>query len=405
MRIRASMRIARKSLLGNKMRSALTTLGVIIGVGAVITMISIGRGAKADISDRIQSMGSNVLSVRPGSQRFGMRRFGRGSSRTMKNADAEILREKSEHIAYVSPEVSSRAQVKYGNKNDNIEIIGTTPEYQRVQNSYVVQGAFITETDVIYKEKVCIIGQTVLREIMGGDPNPIGKILKINNNSFRIIGVMKEKGSMGPWDQDNRVYVPLSTAQKRLFGMDYLGRIDVEVNSKEEMPAAQAEIELLLRRQHKLPTSKESDFSVSEQTEFLQMLEETGSSFTYLLAGIAAVSLIVGGIGIMNIMLVSVTERTREIGTRKAVGAKSRDILMQFLVESVVLSMIGGTVGIMAGIGGARLISRLAGWQTSIAPDAILLAFLFAASVGIFFGIYPARKAARLNPIEALRYE
>lgn len=405
MRLRASIRIARRSLVGNKLRSALTTLGVIIGVGAVITMIAIGRGAKADISDRIKSMGSNVLSIRPGSQSFGHRRFGRGSVRTLKYDDAKILEEMSEHIRFISPEMSSRAQVKFGNKNDRIEIIGVVPEYQRVQNSYVLKGSFITDLDVLYKEKVCVLGKTVIDELMQGVEPVVGRIIKIDNIGFRILGVMEEKGSMGPWDQDNRVYVPLTTAMRRLFGVEHIGSINVEVNSKEEMPAAQAEIELLLRRQHKLPTGKESDFNVTEQTEFLQMLEDTGKSFTYLLAGIAAVSLIVGGIGIMNIMLVSVTERTREIGTRKAVGAKSRDILMQFLVESLVLSMIGGIIGILLGIGGAKMISRMAGWQTSIAPDAILLAFCFAAAVGIFFGIYPARKAARLNPIEALRYE
>lgn len=249
-----------------------------------------------------------------------------------------------------------------------------------------------------------MLGKTVVSELMEG-VEPIGRQIKIDNISFRILGVMEEKGMMGPRDYDNRIYVPLTTAQKRIFGVEYLGSIDVEVYSKEEMPAAQQEIEKLLRRQHKLPANKEADFNVTEQAEFLKMLEESGRSFTYLLAGIAAVSLVVGGIGIMNIMLVSVTERTREIGTRKAVGAKSRDILMQFLVESVFLSLMGGVIGIAMGIGGARLISRMAGWNTSVAPDAILLAFLFAASVGIFFGIYPARKAAQLNPIEALRYE
>ena len=404
MRLKQSVHIARRSLMGNKMRSILTMLGVIIGVGAVITMISIGRGAKADISDRIKSLGSNILAIRPGSQSFGMRRFGRGSSRTLTYDDAQLLNERAEHIASVAPEVSQRAQVKYGNKNDNIDIVGTTPEYQRVQNSYVEEGSFFTNEDVLYKSKVCVLGKTVVSELMEG-VDPIGKQIKIANISFRILGVMEEKGSMGPWDRDNRVFVPLTTAQKRLFGTDYVREINVEVKSKEEMVAAQQEIEKLIRRQHKLPTGKESDFNVNDQAEFLRTLEETGRSFTYLLAGIAAISLIVGGIGIMNIMLVSVTERTREIGTRKAVGAKRRDIMMQFLVESLFLSLLGGTIGILIGIGGARTIARLAGWKTVVSVDAILLAFLFAAFVGIFFGIYPARKAARLNPIEALRHE
>jgi len=403
MKLKASIRIARRSLTGNKMRAFLTTLGVVIGVGAVITMISIGRGAKADISEQIKSLGSNVLSIRPGAQTFGMRSFGRGSAKTLKYEDAELLEEKATHIAYVAPEASQNAQVKYGNKNDNIEIIGTTPEYERVQNSYVEKGTFFTDSDVLYKKKVCVLGKTVVEDLVG-DTDPIGKQIRINNVIFQVIGVMEEKGSMGPMDRDNRVFIPVSTAQKRLFAMDYVNSISVEVKSKEEMDSAKEEIESLIRRQHKLPANKESDFSVQDQTEFLQMLESSSSSFTYLLAGIAAVSLIVGGIGIMNIMLVSVTERTREIGTRKAIGAKRRDILTQFLVESLALSLVGGVIGIALGIGGAKLVSDMAGWKTAISADAILLAFGFAASVGIFFGIYPARKAARLNPIEALRY-
>ena len=404
MRIRESVRIARRSLMANKMRSFLTMLGVIIGVGAVITMISIGRGARADISERIKSLGSNVLTIRPGSQTFGLRRFGRGSIRTLKYDDAKLLKEKAKHIAFVAPEVSNRAQVKYGNQNDNIEIIGATPEYQRVQNSYVDKGTFFAEDDVLYRTKVCVVGKTVVEDIFGGS-DPIGKQVRINNIGFRVLGVMQEKGTMGPWDLDNRVYVPLTTAMKRLFGIDFLRSISVEVKSKNEMEAAKAEIEKLLREKHRIAKNKESDFNVGEQAEFLKMLEETGKSFTYLLAGIAAVSLLVGGIGIMNIMLVSVTERTREIGTRKAVGAKRRDILMQFLVESVVLSLLGGLLGIALGVAGAKLMSHLAGWRTAISADAILLAFFFSASIGVFFGIYPARKAASLNPIEALRYE
>jgi putative ABC transport system permease protein len=244
-----------------------------------------------------------------------MRHFGRGSRRTLKYDDAQLLNERGEHIAYVAPEVRERAQVKYGNKNENIEIIGTTPEYQRVQNSYVEKGSFFTQTDVLYKERVCIVGKTVVEDIFGG-ADPVGKQMRINNISFRVIGVMEEKGSMGPWDRDNRIFIPVTTAQKRLFGTDYVREINVEVASKEQMEAAQQEIEKLLRREHRLPANKESDFNVADQAEFLRTLEETGRSFTYLLAGIAAVSLIVGGIGIMNIMLVSVTERTSQSNRR-----------------------------------------------------------------------------------------
>ena len=404
MRIKESIHIARRSLMGSKMRSFLTMLGVIIGVAAIIAMISIGNGAKADISERIKSLGSNVLQIRPGSQSFGGIRFGAGSMMTLKNDDAEILKEKAQHLAYIEPEVSNQAQVKFGNKNDNIEIIGTTPEYQRVQNAKVMKGNFFTNEDVLYREKVCVIGQTVITNLFGS-VDPVGQEIRIKNIDFRILGVLAKKGSMGPFDQDNRILIPITTAQKRVFGTDYLRSISVEVKNKDEIEAAKEEIETLLRRQHKIAYNKESDFNVRDQSSFLETLEKTSQSFTFLLGGIAAVSLIVGGIGIMNIMLVSVTERTREIGTRKAVGAKRRDILLQFLVESLVLSLLGGIIGILLGVGGAILIAKFAGWKTLVSADAILLAFLFAASVGIFFGIYPARKAARLNPIEALRYE
>lgn len=404
MRIKESIHIARRSLMGNKMRSLLTMLGVIIGVAAIIAMISIGNGAKSDISERIKSLGTNVLRIRPGSQRFGMVRFGMGSVMTLKYEDVEVIREKSKYIDYVEPEVSRQAQVKFGNKNDNIEIIGTTPEYQHIQNAHVVKGDFFTNDDVLYREKVCVVGQTVVNNLFQS-VNPVGQKIKINNLEFRVLGVLEKKGSMGPFDQDNRILIPITTAMKRVFGIDYLRSIGVQVRDAKNMEAAKEEIEAILRRQHRLPSSKESDFNIQDQSEFLETLEKTSQSFTYLLGGIAAVSLIVGGIGIMNIMLVSVTERTREIGTRKAVGAKRRDILVQFLVESLILSLLGGVIGILLGVSGASFISKIAGWKTIVSIDAILLAFVFSASVGIFFGIYPARKAARLNPIEALRYE
>lgn len=404
MRLKESIHIARRSLMGNKMRSLLTMLGVIIGVAAIIAMISIGNGAKSDISERIKSLGTNVLQIRPGSQRFGMVRFGMGSVMTLKYEDAEVLKQKSKYIDFVGPEVSRQAQVKFGNKNDNIEIIGTTPEYQKIQNIRAVKGDFFTNDDVLYREKVCLVGQTVVNNLFQ-NIDPVGQKIKINNIEFRVIGVLEKKGSMGPFDQDNRIIIPITTAMKRIFGIDYLRSIGVQVRNAKDMEAAKEEIETILRRQHRLPSNKESDFNIQDQSAFLETLEKTSQSFTYLLGGIAAVSLIVGGIGIMNIMLVSVTERTREIGTRKAVGAKRRDILVQFLVESLVLSLLGGIIGILLGIGGASIISKVAGWKTIVSIDAVLLAFVFSASVGIFFGIYPARKAARLNPIEALRYE
>jgi putative ABC transport system permease protein len=404
MKLKESFRIAQRSLVSSKMRSFLTMLGIVIGVGAIIAMISIGRGAKSDISNRIKSMGSNVLTIRPGAPRTGMIRFERGSGTTLKEEDLDIIKEKATYISYIEPEVSGNVQVKYANKNSNTQIIGTVPEYQRVQNHYPTNGSFFTEDDVTYRNRVCVLGTTVATDLFAG-VDPVGQEIRINNINFRVIGIMKSKGSMGPFDQDNRLFIPVSTAMKRLFGRDYFSSISVEVKNAKDMDAAQAELEKILRRQHKLPANKEADFNVQNQLSFLETLEKTGQSFTYLLAGIAGVSLIVGGIGIMNIMLVSVTERTREIGTRKAVGARRRDILTQFLVESLFLSIIGGAIGIGLGVAGARLISKLAGWPTVISADAILLAFLFSAAVGIFFGIYPARKAARLNPIEALRYE
>ncbi|MBI1925881.1 ABC transporter permease [Candidatus Poribacteria bacterium] len=396
---------ALQGLLANKLRSALTMLGVIIGVGAIMTTTSIGEGAKADITARIQTLGANILAVRPGQQQFGMVRFGEGSRQTLKYEDAVLLKERGENIIYVAPEVNQRAQAKYGNKNTNTSIVGTTPEYQRTANFPVVKGAFFTEADLLHRRRVCVLGKTVVDNLFGDKMNPIGEDIKIRGINFRVLGVLKEKGSEGFRNPDDQIIIPVTTAMKRVFGVQYLSNINVEAINSKSMETAKTEVEDLLRKQHKLPVNKELDFNVRNQAEFLETLEESGKTFTYMIGGIAVVSLIVGGIGIMNIMLVSVTERTKEIGLRKAVGAKRHDILIQFLIEAMTLSLIGGVIGIGVGVIGSRVVPSIWGWRTIISPVYTALAFFVAAWIGVFFGAYPAWKAAKLHPIEALRHE
>ena len=399
-----SLANALRSLLANKLRSALTMLGVIIGVGAIMTTTSIGEGAKADITERIQTLGANILAVRPGQSRFRGRSSGQ-DRQSLKYEDAMVLRERAQHILLVTPELSSRTQVKHGNKNHNTTVVGTTPEYQVTANFPVEKGAFFTENDVRTRRRVCTLGKTVVEELFGEGVDPIGKTLKIRGLNFRVLGVMKEKGASGWRNPDDQVFIPVSTAMKRVFGRDHLSSINAQAISSEAMEPAQAEIEDLLRKQHKLPANKELDFNVRNQTEFLETLEESGETFTYMIMGIAIVSLIVGGIGIMNIMLVSVTERTREIGLRKAVGAKRHDILVQFLIEAMTLSILGGLIGIGVGVFGSKMVPSIWGWRTIISPMYTAVAFFVAAWIGVFFGAYPAWKAAKLSPIEALRHE
>ncbi len=396
---------ALQGLLANKLRSALTMLGVIIGVGAIMTTTSIGEGAKADITARIQTLGANILAIRPGQQQFGMVRFGEGSRQTLKYEDAVLLKERGENIIYVAPEVNQRAQAKYGNKNTNTSIVGTTPEYQRTANFPVVKGAFFTEADLLHRRRVCVLGKTVVDNLFSDKMNPIGEDIKIRGINFRVLGVLKEKGSEGFRNPDDQIIIPVTTAMKRVFGVEYLSNINVEAINSKSMETAKTEVEVLLRKQHKLPVNKEMDFNVRNQAEFLETLEQSGKTFTYMIGGIAVVSLIVGGIGIMNIMLVSVTERTKEIGLRKAVGAKRHDILIQFLIEAITLSLIGGVIGIGVGVIGSRVVPSLWGWRTIISPVYTALAFFVAAWIGVFFGAYPAWKAAKLHPIEALRHE
>lgn len=403
MNIFESLANAFRGLLANKLRSLLTMLGVIIGVGAIITTTSIGEGAKADITERIQTLGANILAVRPGQSMF----RGRSSAdvrRSLTVEDAEILRERGQNFWYVTPEVSNRAQVKYLNKNTNTTIVGTSPDYLVTANFTVENGKFFSENDILYRKRVCVLGKTVVDNLFE-TKDPVGKTVKIRNIGFHVLGVMKEKGASGWRNPDDQIFIPYTTAMKRVFGVDYLSSISLQAKTDKALEAAETEAYELIRKQHKIPANKEADFHIRNQAEFMETLEESSQTFTNMILGIAIVSLLVGGIGIMNIMLVSVTERTKEIGLRKAVGAQRLDILFQFLVESTTLALIGGLVGIGVGIIGAEMVPSLWGWRTVISPIYGLLSFVVSALVGIFFGAYPAWKAAKLHPIDALRHE
>ena len=405
MNLLEALRVALVGLQANKMRSALTMLGIIIGVGSVIAMIAIGRGASADVQERIRSMGTNLLTVWPGQARVGRLFGGVGSRDSLKLEDANAIKRKCPDVLAVAPQVSGSAQVKWRNQNTNTQIIGTTPEYVRVNNQPLDRGRFFSAKEVSGSRPVCVLGTTTVENLFGRN-DPIGQRIRIRNVSFDVIGVLRSKGGASSFrDPDDMIVVPLSVGMRRLFGLDYVQRIFVEASGATPLSQAQDDITRLLRRRHRIRAGEDDDFNVRTQTEILETFSQTSRTFTLLLASIAAVSLMVGGIGVMNIMLVSVTERTREIGIRKAVGAKRRDILVQFLIESVTLCVIGGLLGVGLGVSGATTLSKAAGWRTIVTPDAIALAFLFSAAVGIGFGIYPAQKAAKLEPIEALRYE
>jgi putative ABC transport system permease protein len=393
------------ALLANKFRALLTMLGIIIGVAAVITMIAIGEGAQQAVISRIQSLGSNLLFVSPGAARGGgvvIIQF--GTSMRMKNSDADALTSRVAAADAVIPELSRSAQVKYLNRNWNTRIIGTTPEYGDVRNFPAVAGRYFTHSEEKGVSKVCLIGSTIVENLFP-DVDPIGRTIAIQGQSFRVIGVLETKGQSGFQNPDDQIIVPLATAQRRLFGVNYLSQITVKVARNDRMDEAFYDMERILRREHRLREDQDNDFIIRNQADIIQTFQETQQTFTFLLAGIAAVSLLVGGIGIMNIMIISVTERTREIGVRKAVGGRKQDILLQFLIESVVLSVTGGMLGILLGVVGAYLINTYGSLTPVISPHAILISFISASTVGIFFGIYPAWKAATANVIDALRYE
>ena len=404
MSIIMTLRIALKALNRNKMRTILTMLGMIIGVGAVITMVALGRGAQATIEEQVKSAGTNMINVNAGNFSQGGVRQGQGMSNTLMPADAEAIRVLP-GVQYVAAGVNSRGQVIAGNQNWSTRIEGTDVDVPLIRCWPTKFGNFFTPQDVSTAAKVAVLGTVVADTLFGPDVDPTGQIIRIRNQPFKVLGVMASKGqgSFGQ-DQDDTVFVPYTTVQKKLQGIQHINNISVSAATADTAPVAAAIAETL-RILHKLPPGEPDDFMVRTQEEIASVRTETTRTMTTLLAAIAGVSLLVGGIGIMNIMLVSVTERTREIGLRLAIGARGKDVLLQFLVEAIVISLFGGLLGIALGFALSDVLERTLAWPTSIPPNAIGMAFGFAAATGVFFGFYPARKAAGLDPIEALRYE
>jgi putative ABC transport system permease protein len=403
-----SLKIALRALRTNKMRSFLTMLGIIIGIAAVIAMVAIGTGASKIISDQIASVGSNILLVLPGSRTSGGMRLGHGSTPTLTYDDAKAIKAECPSVELAAPVVRGGAPVVYGNMNWSTSIMGITPEYLVARDWLVVEGRGFAQSDVDGSAKNCLIGRTVAENLFGAE-NPLGKIVRVKKLPFIVVGVMDGKGrSPQGADQDDIIFVPLRTAQRKLFGSQFpnsVGSIMIQAKSEQDLGRAEVQVNALLTQRHKIGPGRDADFTVRNLTELLDVAEQSSKAMSLLLGAVASISLIVGGIGIMNIMLVSVTERTREIGIRMAIGAKERDILLQFLTEAVLLTFIGGIIGMALGVGGAKLVSVFFDWPTLISFQAIAMAFGFSGAIGIFFGFYPARKAASLNPIEALRYE
>ncbi len=401
------LRVAFRALARNKLRSLLTTLGIIIGVACVVATIGIGEGARLQSENQLRSLGTNFLMVFPGAATSSGARMGMGASSKLSEGDVDAIRQEVGTVSYVSATIRTVGQVVYGNQNWSTSIQGGEVDWPLIRSWNVESGQFFTDQDNRAAAKVCLLGKTVAASLFG-DEDPVGKTVRLKNIPFRVVGVLERKGgsAMGQ-DQDDLVLAPYQTVRTKIMGTTAVGLIMASAVSNELVTQAQEEITALLRQRHRInrAAGQEDDFSIRSQTEMLRQAEEQSRTMSYLLWSIAGVSLLVGGIGIMNIMLVSVTERTREIGVRMAIGAKGHDIRAQFLVEAVVLSIAGGTLGIALGIGIQRAVANLAGWPVSLGTSAITLAFAFSALVGIAFGFYPALKASRLDPIEALRYE
>ena len=392
------------ALRSNRLRSLLTMLGIIIGVGAVIAMVAIGEGSKQRINERMKNLGTNLLIVRPGSQSMGRAVLAAGSSITLRAEDGDAIKERSEWVQDFSPELSRNSQIKFENKNVNTSVIGTSASYPRVRNFSLAKGRFFNEEELRSKSKVAVIGQTVADQLFERLP-PIGQTVKVNGQNFYVIGLFEKKGSTGNQDQDDQIVIPLTTAQQRLFGLDYINSLAIMAKDNAPQEEITFDIERTLRRQHRLRADQENDFSIRNMSDIVATAQETSATLSLLLASIAAISLIVGGIGIMNIMVVSVTERTKEIGIRKAIGAKRRDIMAQFLIEALMICLLGGLLGIIAGTGSAFFLKLNAGWAIVITANSIILSFSLSVAIGIFFGFYPAWKAANSHVIDALRYE
>lgn len=400
-----ALKIAGRALARNTMRSALTMLGMIIGVGAVITMVSVGRGAKAQVEAQIATIGSNMVMIFPGSITQAGVRGGSGTETTLTEQDAEAIGREISAVRLAAPSLRTTAQVVSANQNWSTTITGSTPDFFMIRDWSIESGSPFTQSDVSGANKVAVIGKTVGQNLFGAQ-DPVGETIRIRNVPFKVIGTLASKGqSMQGQDQDDVILIPLTTLQKRIMGVTHIGTILASANSPEETATAEEEIQRLLRQRHRILPGQEDDFRVRNMTEIASAAESSSRIMTLLLGSIASVSLIVGGIGIMNIMLVSVTERTREIGIRMAVGARGRDILLQFLMEAVVLSLIGGLLGIALGMAGSKIISTVVQWPTIVSLQSIFLASAFSIAIGIFFGLYPARRAASLDPIEALRYD
>lgn len=396
------------AIKSNKARSGLTILGIIIGIGSVIAMISIGQGTQKSIESSIQSIGSNLIMIMPGFQRNiggGGVSAGRGSAQSLTIEDADAIKKEVSSVKAVAPEISKRYQVTAKGKNTNTQIVGTVPVYTSVRNLEIDIGSFITEQDLKGLSKVAVLAPNTRDDLFGAGVNPIGQPIRIQQVDFKVIGITKSKGGTGFGNQDDMIFVPLSTAQRYLSGNNYVSTISVQANDQQSLTAIQNQINDILITRHKISNPSQADFQILNQADIVATASSVTGTFTILLAAIAGISLIVGGIGIMNMMLTNVTERTREIGLRKSIGAKKADISRQFLTEAVMLTFIGGVFGILLGWVASIAISSFANITTSISLSSVILAFSVSAAIGIVFGYYPARRAAKLNPIEALRYE